>query len=55
MATDPFSSQAPDDPFFRAVAAETPEDAYEEIRRLREEAPVHLVPGLGFLTQKKSP
>ncbi len=40
----------PADPFFQAVAAETPAEANQIIRRLREEDPVHLVPvpGAGF-------
>jgi len=47
MSTD-LTSNAPDDPFFRAVAAETPEETYEIIRELRESDPIHQVPGVGF-------
>lgn len=47
MSTDIFQ-QPPDDPFFDAVAAEDPDEAYVIIRELRENDPVHLVPGLGF-------
>ncbi len=47
MSTD-LIQNAPDDPFFRAVTAETPEQTYEIIRELRESDPVHQVPGAGF-------
>lgn len=47
MSTDPLASP-PDDPFFQAVAAEDPDETYAIIRELREDDPVHQVPGVGF-------
>jgi cytochrome P450 len=47
MSTDLFQNP-PDDPFFEAVAADDPNDAYAILRDLREHDPVHPVPGLGF-------
>ncbi len=47
MSTDPLASP-PDDPFFRAVAAQDPDETYAIIRELREDDPVHQVPGVGF-------
>jgi cytochrome P450 len=44
-----FSMDAlPDDLFFDAVRAETPEASNEIVDRMRAEDPVHFVPGLGF-------